>query len=347
MPLAAQLDEMRALQRRFGEENPVVRNDADGGAPEAREPGHQRRPVVLLEFVQLASVDDARDRLTHVVGLAFVLGDDTVELCGGIERLHRLAHVQVRALRPVEVGDDTADDGEGMRVVLRRMIGDAGLPGMHFGSAKFLRRHDLSGRGLDQRRTSQKDRAVSLDDDALVGHRRNVGAARRARAHHRRDLRDARGRHRRLVVEDASEVLAVRKDAVLLREEGAARVDQIDARKAVLQGDLLRAQVLLHRDRVVGPAFDGGVVHDDHTLARRHTSRRRRAGRARGTASPGRAGAAAARAAGACRGRGAWRAPPPRHLGRRARPWHVGPRRAQPSRPHSPEIPPSPGSACS
>ena len=32
-------------------------------------------------------------------------------------------------------------------------------------------------------------------------------------------------------------------------------------------GDLLGPQVLLHRDRVVGAAFDGGVVGDDHALA--------------------------------------------------------------------------------
>src|SRR5262249_40037719 len=46
-------------------------------------------------------------------------------------------------------------------------------------------------------------------------------------------------------------------------------VDEVDAGQAVLRGDLLRAQVLLHRHRVVGAALDRGVVRDDHALAAR------------------------------------------------------------------------------
>ena len=141
----------------------------------------------------------------------------------------------------------------------------------------------------------------------LVAHRRHVGAARRARAHHHRDLRDALRAHVGLVEEDAAEVLAVGEDLVLARQEGAAGVDQVDARQAVLLRDLLRAQVLLHRHRVVGAALHRRVVGDDHAFAardaadagdhaggrapRRRTCRRRRAGRSRGTASPDRAGA--------------------------------------------------------
>ena len=74
-------------------------------------------------------------------------------------------------------------------------------------------------------------------------------------------------RHAGLVVEDAAEVLAVGEDLVLQRQEGAARVDEVDARQAVLEGDLLGAQVLLHRDRKVGAALHRGVVGDDHRLA--------------------------------------------------------------------------------
>ena len=103
----------------------------------------------------------------------------------------------------------------------------------------------------------------SLHDDGLVAHGRHVGAARGARAQHDGDLRDAGRRHARLVVEDAAEVLAIGEDLGLQRQERAARVDQVDARQAVLERDLLRAQVLLHRERVVGAALHGGVVGDD------------------------------------------------------------------------------------
>src|SRR5574337_1293378 len=70
----------------------------------------------------------------------------------------------------------------------------------------------------------------------------------------------------RLVVEDAAEVLAVGKDLVLVGQVRAARVDQVDARQPVLRRDLLRPQVLLHRQREVGSALDGGVVANDHAV---------------------------------------------------------------------------------
>ena len=56
-------------------------------------------------------------------------------------------------------------------------------------------------------------------------------------------------------------------------QERAAGVDEVDARQAVLLGDLLRAQVLLDGQRVVRAALDGRVVGDDRRTRR---PRRRR-----------------------------------------------------------------------
>ena len=110
--------------------------------------------------------------------------------------------------------------------------------------------------------------------------------------------------HPRLVVEDPAEVVAVGEDLGLERQEGAARVDEVDARQVVLLRDLLRAQVLLHGQREVGASLHGRVVRDDHALLaldhadagddpgararRRRTDPRRRARSARGTPCPGR-----------------------------------------------------------
>ena len=52
-----------------------------------------------------------------------------------------------------------------------------------------------------------------------------------------------------------------------LRQVRAAGVDQVDAGQAVLARDLLRAQVLLHRHRIVRAALDRRVVADDHAFA--------------------------------------------------------------------------------
>jgi len=57
-----------------------------------------------------------------------------------------------------------------------------------------------------------------------------------------------------------------------MRQVGAARIDQIDARQAVLLGNLLRAEMLLDRHRIVSAALHRGVVADDHRLAARHAA---------------------------------------------------------------------------
>ena len=154
-----------------------------------------------------------------------------------------------------------------MGVVARHRVGDAGDAGVQIGAAEVLGRDGFAGRRLHQRRAGEKDRALVLDDDRLVRHRGNIGAARRARAHHHRDLRESGRRHARLIVEDAAEMFAVGKDLGLMRQVGAAGIDEIDAGQRVLQRDFLRAQMLLHRHRVIGAALDRRIVGDDHRLA--------------------------------------------------------------------------------
>ena len=168
-----------------------------------------------------------------------------------------------------------------MFIVLGEVVGDARQPRVHVGAAQFLGRHFFAGGGLHQRRTAEKDGAGPLDDDRLVGHRRHVGAARRAGAHDDGDLWNPLGRHARLVEEDAAEVLAVGEDLRLQGEEGAAGVDEIEARQPVLEGDLLCPQVLLDRDRIVGAALDRGIVGDDQHFAARDATDARDDSRAR------------------------------------------------------------------
>ena len=109
-------------------------------------------------------------------------------------------------------------------------------------------------------------------DDCLVRHRRHVGAPRRARAHHHRDLRNARRGQVRLVEEDTAEMLAVRKDLVLAWQIGTSRIHQVDAGKPVGGRNLLGAQVLLHRDRIVAAALHRGVVAHHHAFPPGHAT---------------------------------------------------------------------------
>ena len=157
-----------------------------------------------------------------------------------------------------------------MLVVGREVVDDTGGARVHVAAAELLRGDHLARRRLHQRRAGEEDRALLAHDHGLVAHRRHVGAAGRARPHHAGDLRDRQAGHRGLVVEDPAEVVAVGEDLVLQRQVGAARVDEVDAGQVVLQRDLLRAQVLLDRHRVVGAALDGRVVRDHDDLAAVH-----------------------------------------------------------------------------
>ncbi len=141
---------------------------------------------------------------------------------------------------------------------------------MESAAAEVLGTDDFTGRGLDQGWSAEEDRALLGDDDRLVGHRRDVGAAGGRGAEHRGEPRDAGGGERGLVVEDPSEVLAVGEDVVLVGQVRPAGVDEVDAREPVVLGDLLGTQVLLHRHRVVRAALDGGVVGDDDAFAAVH-----------------------------------------------------------------------------
>ena len=132
--------------------------------------------------------------------------------------------------------------------------------------AQILRADFLAGRRLHQRRPAEEDRPGPLDNDRLVAHRRDIGSARRAGAHHHGDLRDPARRHPRLIVEDPPEVLPIGEDVGLERQECPARIDEVEAGQMVLGGDLLGAQVLLNCQRVVGATLDRGIIGDDHHL---------------------------------------------------------------------------------
>ncbi|SLC96836.1 Uncharacterised protein [Mycobacteroides abscessus subsp. massiliense] len=59
------------------------------------------------------------------------------------------------------------------------------------------------------------------------------------------------------------------ENLVLLGQERATGIHQIDTGQPVLQRDFLCAQVLLDRHRVVGAAFDRRVIGGDHALTTR------------------------------------------------------------------------------
>src|SRR5256886_7764026 len=110
----------------------------------------------------------------------------------------------------------------------------------------------LAGRGLHQGRSAEKDPSLVAHDHVLIRHRRHVGAAGGARAVHHPDLRHAERGQRRLVVEDAAEVVAVGEHLILRRQKRPAALHQVHAGEAVCARGPLGAQVVLDCGRGVG-----------------------------------------------------------------------------------------------
>ena len=266
----AQLDEMGRLEGRFGEEDAVVGDDSHEKAVEAREPGDQGGAVTRLELVESGAVDESGDHLAHVVLAPEIGADDAADLPRIVARVLGRGDVAYRRLDGVQGRDNRAGRLERLDVVPREVVGDPRQPRVDVGAPELLGGNVLAGRRLHEGRSPEEDGSGALDDDRLVGHRRHVGAAGRARAHDHRDLRDARRRQPGLVEEDAPEVLAVREDLGLHRQVGAAGIDEIDARQPVLERDLLRPKVFLDGDGEVRAALDGGVVGHHHHLAAAH-----------------------------------------------------------------------------
>ena len=231
---------------------------------DACEAAHQCGAVHLLELIEFARVNDASDHLAHLERLARIGRDDGSEFGriegGGLRFLEIVSSTRLSGQR----SEDGTRSLDRIFIVLSEVIGDATRSAMQFSAAQFLGTDLLACGGLHQWWTAEEDGALIADDDRLVTHRGNIGAAGGARSHDDGDLRNALCAHPGLVVEDPAEVITVGKDLVLQRQVGPARIDQVDAGKPVLLGDLLRPEVFLDRQWVITAALDGGIVGDDH-----------------------------------------------------------------------------------
>ena len=266
--VVAELDEVGRLEGALAEEHSLVGEDADRVSVDVGEAADDRRRVLGLELVEAAAVDDASDHLARVVGGAAVGGHGAVErgwLTAGASTPGRRSQARQGGRQR---GDDPAQDPPARR--RRRRRGGRRPPRCARAAPRRRAPRRSPPRPVAAFTSGGPPRKIvpwSRTITGLVAHRRDVGAARRAGAHHRGQLRDPLRRHRRLVEEDAAEALAVGEDLVLHRQVGAARVDQVDPGQPGRQRHLLRPQVPLHRHRVVGAALDRGVVGDDDDLA--------------------------------------------------------------------------------
>ena len=163
----------------------------------------------------------------------------------------------------VEAAHDLAAEAQRVDLVGGEVVGQAADARVHVGAAEALVVALLAGRHLDQRRAAEEHLRALVDHHHVVAHAGDVGAAGRRVAEHEGDRRDA---HRRQPGEVAERLPAGDEDLALVGEVGAARLDEVHQRQAVLHGDGHGPQRLLDRHRGHRAAAHGRVVGDDHAL---------------------------------------------------------------------------------
>ena len=264
--LVAELDELAGLGRAIGLDRTVVAQYPDQPALDAGVAAHRLGRVLGLEFKKVGAIDQTRNDLAHIVGLTLVGGHQAEQFLLVEQRLGKTGGNGNPV--PVELVHHLARHADGVGVVLAQVLAQAGHLRMGFGAADLVLGAVLADGGLDQRRAGQKDVGASAHQDHVIRQARQVGAAGGGRAMHDGDLRQAGGRHARLVGETAS---ALDEDLALVHQIRAAALDQIDQRQLVLARDLLRAQRLAQAHRRDGAALDRAVAgRDQAALARNH-----------------------------------------------------------------------------
>ena len=261
--LAAKLDELRCLAGAVGVDRAVVADQADGMALDLGLAADGVRTVRRLEVEIVGIIDDARDHFAHVVGLAIVDRHDAGEFLRGVARLlegflrqrrqccsfHGNFAMISRAMRTPSASSSARYSPSPETVACMSAPPSSSSAG------------DLAGGGAQERRTGQEHFRPAAYQDHIVGQPRQIGAARRRRSVHDRDLRNAGSRQACLIGKTAA---ALDEHFRLIEQIGAAGFHELDHRQLVSHRDLLHAQMLLDAHRGDRAAFDGAVVggHD-------------------------------------------------------------------------------------
>lgn len=137
--LRAQLDEVHRFQRRFGEENAVIRYDPQRHIIQRREAGHHRRSELLLELQKSASIHDPRDEFPHIEALLRVLRNDPRDLRAVKQRLLRWRLRERGARLQIAVLDDFAADIARLALRIRHVVRHAAQTRVHVRAAQVLR----------------------------------------------------------------------------------------------------------------------------------------------------------------------------------------------------------------
>mmetsp|Transcript_53790 Transcript_53790/g.144009 ORF Transcript_53790/g.144009 Transcript_53790/m.144009 type:complete len:388 (+) Transcript_53790:617-1780(+) len=286
-PLAASLDEVRGLERSLAEQHSVVGKDSNGIAFDVCPAADHRWTVPRFEFMKTRTINDACDNLTDVVGNVGALWNNSQHGLWIIQRRLRLLTVQNSSGNSgAEILDHFPTHPESCLLVWRQVVTGSRLCCVHHATTKTLLVTVLSRGGLDQRWSSEVDSAIALHDDRLITHCRRVRPSRSAHTANHRNLRDAHAAHPRLIVELLSTLNEESRQHTLVRQVpasflilcrlhhrvqlGPATIDDIDARKPIIHGDVLCAQPLSVANWMCNATLDRGIGAEKHALPPTH-----------------------------------------------------------------------------
>ena len=225
---------------------------------------------LVLEVEELRTVGDTGDDFAHVVGLLGVRRNDAQQLLGRVQRLAPGTFLtRGQLLVPRQQAGNLAGQAHAVGIVLGQVFGGTGDLRVHLGAAQLFVGGDLAGRGLEQGRAGEEHLGLAAHHHHVVGQARLVGTAGGGGTMHHGDLRQAHGRHARLVGEAAR---AFDEDVSGVVEVGATALGQGDHRQFVLHGDLLQAQGFLQSGGRDGATLDRAVVGDHQAAHAGHVA---------------------------------------------------------------------------
>src|SRR6266511_3410067 len=189
--------------RRAWDEAAVVGDDADAHAAHARVADDHLFRVIGLEFVEALPIQNAIEHFSRVVRRAVVGWKNVVKIGRGPGRFAGFDDAHARCRLRGQLGNDLADFIDALLVVFRAVMRDARNRVVYPRAAQRLARDLLSSRAFDQIRLPQP--------------------------------------HDRVVIENSRRAVLPRKDAALIWQIHARRIDQVNNRRAAPHGNLLSA----------------------------------------------------------------------------------------------------------
>ena len=141
---------------------------------------------------------------------------------------------------------------------------------VHFRAAKLLGGRS-SGRWPPAPGRSGEKKPAAFGHQDVVAHHGQIGAARDAHAHDRRDLRNAHGAHDGVVAKYAAEIVGIGENIFLQGQKNAGGIHQVNRGNAIFDGDILRANYFFRGHRKERAGLYGCVIGDDHYQPACHT----------------------------------------------------------------------------